>query len=483
MTYGFPFSNMIPSSSGGGDGNATSIQGIPVDPGPPTSGDILYYDGSDWTYIPYAPAKTTFVTVGTGGNYPSLYAAQTAGYENIILISSVIETQQYTYTTAQTLNVIASGNGRSITFSNVGFVTGSLLGCHFNFKDVSMSFTQTSTQAGFYLAGGSSVNIQGGAIQNTGSSLPLLKRYVGVTNDIIFNTKNTYINIKGATSNIEADIITIEGGTLNGTNTSTTNFINSAKRVEFNPDEITGSFAAGDLINCQRLNINNVQNKTNTLSNELDFTADYLFATNYFDIGSAPATNWQANVRGAINAIEVSGVYRIQPNSFTTISNSVLDSFEDQSAGMGAVLFANNNQWISSGGLFTFHAHTGLVYSFTANYINSDVLVKQNGTQITVLSNTGDFSILDNAANIQVTNLKTSGNIALDGNYCTIQTYTCGSASMSQNAIGSKLIGSTLVTTGITIDSGCENCTVIASTAVDALVNNGLNTQASANIP
>jgi hypothetical protein len=82
MAFNNPFSDRFPVVESGSDGNATSIQNTPVSATPPTVGQVLQFDGTEWVPVtlptPLDLTRTVNVGIGIQYEYPNVTQAWNA---------------------------------------------------------------------------------------------------------------------------------------------------------------------------------------------------------------------------------------------------------------------------------------------------------------------------------------------------------------------------------------------------------------------
>lgn len=494
MAFSFPYAQVFPGQGGGGDGNATEIQGIPVDAGPPAVGDTFVYDGTEWTYTPLLSAGT-FVTVGaTGGaQYATYYDALTAGKFFIFQISNTTETQQYTFTGTNKSLFVVGANSVSADFGNFNLRSSTGVRISLYARNVIFVFNAPSN-ACFYFGLGSNFVFEN-CFLNAATSVRYTNTNGGssVSGITLINTSYT---LKGATNGFTGMTNFYQlGGTIT-CQASATACIPTASNVYFAPSFITGSILAGknEFIRASYLTINNVVNQT-TASGVPGTDAMVMRATinlnmtNYYDynFNSFPTDfRVDANGNGFLNNVKITGQFALQNNTAITIEGSVLDSFTDAAGSGGATITCSDTQWIASSGTFTFNNTGASVKNYRFNNCNfaNSVVVANDKTQLTNIKvSVGDFTISNNVSNVKVTNIDVANDIFINGNYCSISQFTCNSATFSNNALSSSLTHSTLLSGGITINAGCAECAVINTSATIALVDNGTNSKLGFNTP
>lgn len=431
----------------------------------------------------------TFVTVGgTGGaQYATYFEAWTAGKFNTYQISDTTETQQFTFSGTNTALRAFGKKGVNANFGAFSVLSSSALQLLVYSNGVNWNFNN-STTAGFFLGSGSIYRFIDSNIGNVGSiSKPLIAENGGSATTKVY-LENSDVNLVGATGGFNVDNFYMDGGEVICAGILATGLVTTALFASFNNVTISGTPAPGTMINATNLYINNILNTTTAATGPMLIIGLNLNMTNYFDNNFASGTtNFQvsANGNGYLSNVKLIGGFALQSNSFITISNCVLDSFTDAAGAGGGTIYSSNNQWINSGGTFTF-PNTGAGvknYIFNSNHINNDVVVNNDATLIGLLTTNGDFTISNNVSRVQATNITVSGTINNWGNYCIVNTFSCNDANFDQNAVGSGLINSTLINMGITVNTGCTDCTVLNTTANNALVDNGTATRKSLNLP
>ncbi len=442
-----------------------------------------------------AQTGTGFVTVGGSGGaqYPTYYAAWTAGKFFTYQISNTTETQQYTFT-GTNRSVVAYGRaGVVATFGTFRLLSSAGIPVNFYSRGISWAFTTpASTCISFGL--GSNILFESSFLNATSSVLYYNNNGgVGATNMYLINTGFT---LRGATNSFAGlSVFSMHGGTIT-CQASATACVTSASFVYFSPSVITGSVLAGknEFINAAYLYISNVTNTTTPGTPGTDGmimrATIQLSMTNYIDYNfSAFPTDFRVDVNGNgyLNNTLIIGQFALQPNTAITIDNSVLDSFTDATATSDSAVTCSNTQWIASAGSFTFpnNGTSTKRYSFSNCSFANSTIIANNGTQLSNCSVVvGDLTINDNVSRVKIDNIDVANDIFVYGNYCSIDQYSCGGdALLSMNAIGSTLSNGILTTGGVTVDSGCIDCTVFNTKALNALVDNGTDTQQALNLP
>lgn len=473
---------------------ATSFEGTdkfylirsPYETGPTSTDDKFYY----WDTL-LAALGSSFVTVGaTGGaQYAEYSDAWADGKRFTYQISNTTETKQFTFPDSRNLVVMFGKQGVTADFANFNVLTAADASINFFAKGISLVGAAPTT-AFFYVGSGSQIRMSDGLF-----SLSTSVNNFSINGSATFipsvDMQNMQLTVTGTTNAWSAALMNFRmvGGSLTYLGTAGTTFVNaSSGTVLFAPNTISGKPAAGTIINANVLNVANVLNQTNAASGPILYIANTLNFNNYFDYNfNSAKTNFQVNANGNGSLIntKILGGFDLKSNSFINIMGSVLDSYTDGSGSGDATVYAVSTQFIASGGSFDIPNAGGggtKSYSFINCSAASDTTVHNNGTFLNTFTVNGDFTIANNVSNVFVNQI-TAQDYFIGGNYCQINGFTGNNATLNNNAIGSGLLNSTLLGGGITVTSGCTDCTVLNTKATVLLVDNGSNTQKDFNLP